>query len=167
LSWSVTAKEGEPTYYSATTSGQATGTGVNNLLVSDDLIKDFKQAHSTTEMSTLDDFREAAIKSCEEPGKRQMEIGTRWAENDPIGQELDNARTNGEKIITFDAYETRLTNENINKFIKKLLNTKFTKYDWVEISIPALNKYEESTAPLRQPALDLIKKRDSLKRKGK
>jgi hypothetical protein len=167
LSWSITAKEGEPTYYSATTSGQATGTGVNNLQIDDDLIKGFKEVHSTTEMDTLSDFIEAAIVSCAEPGSRRMEIATRWADHDPIGKVLEAAKNSGEKVITFDAYETRLTEKNINDFIKKLYKTKFTEYDWVEISIPALNKFNESTAPKFQSAEKLLKIKEHLIRVGK
>lgn len=149
--WQTNLCDGEPTFHCAGVGGGATGNGVNGFLVGDDMLKGFKEAHSPAVMGALDVFVSGNFESCDEDGMVLAHIGTRWIDNDPIGNMVSEADKEGYRIFKFDAYETKLTEENVRTFIQEILtahkNGTLDESDVVQISIPALDKDDETTCP--------------------
>jgi hypothetical protein len=150
LEWEVYQCQGEPTYHCAGVGGTATGYGVNKLLIGDDLVKGWVEAHSESEKEILDYFISGNFESCEEAGMSLLYPATRWADDDPSGKLIKKTQLSNNRIFTYDAYYTKLTDDNINKFIKYIVDSKPTKDDLLVIRIPALDKDDETTCPYHE-----------------
>ena len=68
--------------------GGLTGRGAS-ILIMDDLIKDFAEAHSTTVLGNIWDWLWSVAYTRLTPGGAVILIGTRWSVGDPIGRILD------------------------------------------------------------------------------
>ena len=157
----------EHTYTCAGVDGSLTGSGANNLLIGDDLIRNMSEAMSSAFMSRLGKFKSAVHESSMEEGCAHMEIGTRWTRNDPQGEILQN-----EKYIKFDVLDgDELTDKGIINFIKRIKNAKRlgnfdSEFDWIMVNIPALNLNDESTCESIRSTRWLQKRRNILFRRG-
>jgi predicted phage terminase large subunit-like protein len=140
----------------------STGKGANGMLQGDDLIKGLADYFSVAKMKTLNQFVKSVFRSSKEKGVVEVQIGTRWGENDIIGNLLES-----ESCIKFDAYDTKLTKNNVIKFIIDLLEMgDKLKEKWVYVTIPALDKDDESTCPQLATSEELRKIRKQMIRDG-
>lgn len=166
--WEITLCKGESTFSCAGIDGKSTGDGVSNILIGDDTIKGMKEANSVSEKLNLAEFRSANFKGSKQGDMRQLETATTWTDDDPIPKELLTAKKMGHRIFKFDAYKTKLNDENIISFIDSIIKAKPIKYDWIHITIPSLDKDDESTSPTlaEHSTEDLKHKREELKALG-
>jgi len=147
LEWETIQCNGEPTFHCAGVGGTATGYGVDKLMIADDTVSGWKSANSPADQSTVASFISGNFESSEEEGMCILHIATRWIEKDPPGKFLHDAEIAGNRIFKFDAYKTKLTDENIEEFINHILDSNPGKNDILHITIPALDKDDETTAP--------------------
>jgi hypothetical protein len=165
--WSITLAK-QHSFMAAGVDGGSTGSGTDNILCGDDLVKSPEQAISPAFKRSLDMFIETVYESGMEPGSKRVEIGTRAAPDDPIGRVLDEVEKTGVKLIKFDAFEKKITDESIDKFIKKIIKADLQELDedWVQLVIPALNKNDESNVEGIRPAKWYKKRRELAKLRG-
>ena len=168
IEWKVEQCKGEPTFHCSGVGGGATGNGVNKLLIADDLVKGWKEANSPVEKDNVDTFVEGNMVSSEEAGMCTLHVATRWTDEDPPGVFLNDAKIGGHRIFLFDAYETKLTDENIHNFIKSVVKAEPTNNDVLHITIPALDKDDETTCPYHEKYTTEYYRgvREKLKKKG-
>ena len=164
LDWAIQEAR-EATFVGAGVDGGVTGHGANNVIIGDDLIKNFQQAYSDAYMKTLTKFMDGVFDTRKEEGCREIQIGTRWIEHDVIGQKLRSNRT-----YKFDAYIREITNKSIEDFVAFILNEKdkgnIDDTTWLYITIPALNKNNKSTCETKNPTSILIAKKKELEERG-
>lgn len=81
-----------------------TGKGAN-LLIADDLIKDYEEAHSETVRSGAWDWWTSTAYTRLEPGAAVIVVGTRWHEDDIIGRILAHQEQSGESwnVVNYPA----------------------------------------------------------------
>ncbi len=157
----------EHAYTCAGVDGSLTGSGCNNVLVGDDLIRNMSEAMSAASMERLDKFKSAVHESSMEDGCAHLEIGTRWTRNDPQGEIEQN-----EKYIKFDMLKGDvLTDDGIDKFVKRIrdaiaLGNFDPESDWVTVNIPALDLEGKSTCEGIRSTKWLKNRKNTLYRRG-
>ena len=143
--WNLATSK-EHTYTCAGVDGSLTGSGCNNILCGDDLVRNMSEAMSDAAMERLSKFKSAVHESSMESGCAHMEIGTRWTRNDPQGEIEQN-----EKFIKFDVLKGDcLTDQGIQIFLKRIrdavaLDNFDPEFDWVLVNIPAIDSDDNST----------------------
>ena len=154
--WAITLAK-QHTFLAGGIDGGTTGSGTDNLLMGDDLIKSMEQATSPAYRSSLRKFILGVYESGKEEGCKRIECATRWINDDPIGESISIAKNMGQKVLYFDAFEKRITDKSIEAFANKIIDAELSIDDWVQIKIPALNKWDESTDETHRSTKKLLK----------
>ncbi len=157
----------EHAYTCAGVDGSLTGSGCNNLLIGDDLIRNMSEAMSLAAIERLDKFKSAVHESSMEDGCAHLEMGTRWTRSDPQGEIEQN-----EKHLKFDVLKgDQLTDKGIEQFVKRIhdaiaLGNFDPEFDWILVNIPALDLEGKSTCEGIRSTKWLKKRKDTLFRRG-
>lgn len=84
--WSTT-KAVQVSYFGGGVGGTVIGFGASALAITDDLIRSFKDAMSTTMLETVHEWYDGTHTSRQEKNCPVIDIGTRWSKKDTIGRQ--------------------------------------------------------------------------------